>query len=275
MSESPDFTAVANTVTVIAGDGYPLAVHRFEPQQPSIGCVVLLHGVVSHAEWLTPIAQRLAAQGLLVICPDRRGTGRNTRAPGDAPDGQTLIDDVVSIVGSQCPDDVPLHLGGFCWGATYMINVMLADTLGAQTLIMIAPSIFPATDVAGAELHVGDSAEATEVPNVPIDRFTDGPAYEAFIVPDTRRTHYVSPRFNSILVQMNRMLAPRWAKLGVPTLMVLAQDDRLSDSDKHARAFATLRVDDKRCVILAGQHGLQFDAPDATADAICAWVKRQ
>ncbi|MEO0576495.1 MAG: alpha/beta fold hydrolase [Pseudomonadota bacterium] len=263
------------TVTVVnaaGGDGYPLHVHVYEAVGPRLASLVLLHGVVSHAEWLAPIARQLAAAGVQVVCPDRRGAGHNTSARGDAPDSQVLIDDVVRIVDACVDKSVPLHLGGFCWGATYMINVLEQDRLAAESLVMIAPSIFPASDIGGAQLVVGDSSDASEIPNVPIDRFTSGPAYAEFIMPDTRRTHYVSPRFNGILVAMNRLLAPRWAKLKMPTLMVLADEDRLSDSAKHERAFASLRVANKQCVTLAGQHGLQFDAPDETAQTVIEWV---
>lgn len=261
------------SITTVKGmDGYPLAVHIYEPVVTPNASLVILHGVVSHAEWLAPITGQLVDAGIRVLCPDRRGAGLNEQTPGDAPDAQTLIDDVVRVIGECVDPAIPLHVGGFCWGATYMINVLQQQRFNAVSLIMIAPSIFPAADIGAAELSVGDSAVATEVPNVPIDRFTSGPAYEQYILPDTRRTHYVSPRFNGILVAMNRMLAPRWAKLKMPTLMVLADNDRLSDSDKHERAFASLRVAHKQCITLAGQHGLQFDAPHETARSIKGWV---
>jgi pimeloyl-ACP methyl ester carboxylesterase len=265
------------TIRRVTGDaGYPLAVREWTPSlDPPTAVLVLLHGVVSHSEWLSPIAHRLSEAGCLVVCPDRRGSGLNEQEPGDAASAQQLCADAAAVVEAFRVPDRPLHLGGFCWGATWAIHVLQRTGLPVDSLIMIAPSIFPHADVGGAALEVHDSSEPTEEPNVPIDRFTSGPSYAGYIVGDPLRTRRVSPRFNGVLVDMNRFLAPRWAKLTVPTLMIQARDDRLADVEKHSRAFRNVQAHPRHEVCLPGGHGVQFDAPGDTAREILAWVEGQ
>ncbi|MDJ0938980.1 MAG: alpha/beta fold hydrolase [Woeseiaceae bacterium] len=257
----------------VSGDGdYPLCVRRYRPDATAVAQVILLHGVVSHSEWLDPLARLLCERGIDVVCPDRRGTGLNELDRGDAPDSATLVADIERVRQAVALDGVTPHLGGFCWGATYAIACLERAADRYASLVMIAPSVFPVADV-GDEIVTGDSGEASLEPNVPIDRFTSGPRYEDYIIPDPLKTRLVSPRFNSVMVAMNRLLGPRWAKLDIPTLVLLASDDRLSDNSKHERAFAMLRANPKKKTIIAGEHGLQFDAPETTAAAIADWAE--
>ncbi|MEL7023496.1 MAG: alpha/beta fold hydrolase [Pseudomonadota bacterium] len=260
--------------SVTGFDDYRLSVRRYEPDAPPRHQILLLHGVVSHSGWLAPIGQRLASRGIRLLAVDRRGAGRNSEESGDAPSAEVLIEDALAVLRHYQTESCITHFGGFCWGATYALNVLERYRSGVASFVMVAPSIFPSADVGGAELEAGDDATARCIPNVPIDRFTRGPDYESFIVPDPLRTRLVSPRFNQCMIDMNRLLAPRWAKLGMPTLMILADEDRLSDNDKHLRAWRHVRGIPKSHIMVPGEHGVQFDAPQETVDALADWVNR-
>ncbi len=248
-----------------------MAVRWWRPAQTNAQ-VILLHGVVSHSDWLKPIAERLAKNNIEVICPDRRGVGLNTESPGDAEDAHSLIEDVAAIRLKYARAGTPVHIAGFCWGATYAICCIEKYPDAFRSLIMIAPSVFPASDIANADIVAGESSEPTEKPLVPIDRFTSGPAYENYIVPDRLRTTAVSPRFNAVMIKMTTMLAPRWVRLRIPSLMVLASDDRLADIAKHEKAFEISKAALKRKITISGEHGLQFDDPERTAQAMLEWL---
>jgi pimeloyl-ACP methyl ester carboxylesterase len=198
----------------------------------------------------------------------------NVDRPGDAPSIDSLVNDVIHVARALVPKDLPFHFGGFCWGSTYAINVLERGSLQAKSFIMLAPAIFPAPDIGGANFVTGSSGEPTEHPQVPIDRFTSGPAFQDYIIPDTLRTRRVSPRFNRIMLDMNRMLGPRWARLRLPTLMLQATADTISDTKKHLRAFQTLRVAFSEHHSIVGGHGLQFDAPAETAELVSQWIGR-
>ena len=261
----------SNTEWATAADGYRISIRRFTSEEPKAS-ILMLHGVVSHSEWLAPLARPLADLGYDVICPDRRGAGLNAEAPGDAPDLQTLVDDVEMLVERVCQSGLPVHLCGFCWGASYAIHCVERLQERLDSLLLLAPSVFPAADLAGAELVVGPSPEPTEIPIVPIDLFTSGPAFKEYIEPDPLRTRVVSPRFNGIMAQATSMLAIRWQRLKLPTLVVLPRDDGISDTGKHISAFERLRATPKELVVVPGWHGLQFDAPKETIEAITHWL---
>jgi alpha-beta hydrolase superfamily lysophospholipase len=271
LADSDHKTRVAIEIIDGAG-GYPLSVRVWRPERGPRARIIILHGIVSHSHWLTPIAEVLVANDIEVICPDRRGAGLNTDAPGDTPSAAALVNDVSCIADHYDTSTVPLHLAGFCWGFNYAINCAEKIYGRFQSLIAIAPTLFPARDIADSEVRTGESSDATETPLVPIDRFTSGPSYEEFIVPDPHRTQAVSRRFNSVMMQMNSMIAVRWIKLKSANLTILASNDRLADNDKHRIAYAKLRATPKRLFVATGEHGLQFDAAQSTATEITNWL---
>ena len=265
---------ITETVTTVAGHaGYELQLREYVPAGDIQADVLLLHGVVSHSEWLAGIARPLAERGYRVLCPDRRGVALNAEAPGDTPGVEALLGDVEAVVAARVAPGRPLHFGGFCWGATYAINVLERGQVSADSLLLLAPSIFPAGDVGGADLVADQRGEPLCVPNVPIDRFTRGPAYATYIVPDPLRTRHVSPRFNQAMIDMNRLLGPRLAKLPQDKLAILAADDRLSDNAKHQRAFQSIRRGANQVAVVPGEHGIQFDAPDAVTTLLTEWMQ--
>jgi alpha-beta hydrolase superfamily lysophospholipase len=258
--------------TIRSSDGYLLNVRLFRPESPATAQLFILHGVVSHSDWLRPLASRLAVSGIQVICPDRRGTGLNNEGRGDAPAVDTLLNDVRSISKHFCSPSIASHLSGFCWGASYAIHVANRMPNAFSSLILIAPSLFPSRDIARKTIETGPSGKASEVPLVPLDRFTSGPAYKDYILRDNLRTKAVSPRFNGIMIQMTAMLAPLWARQSIPSLVILAEQDRLADNEKHVKAFKSVRSSRKKLVFVPGEHGVQFDAPDETVRHILEWL---
>jgi len=207
-----------------------------------------------------------------MVCPDRRGVGLNKQAPGDAPSVEALVADVLAVTTHFERPNVPRHLAGFCWGANYAISVLHAHGAAFRSLVLLAPGVFSLPALTDRRFVTGESAVATEEPVVPLDHFTRGPRYRDYVLPDPLRTRLVSPRFNAVLAGMNQKAAPLWARLRLPTLMVLASDDRVSDNAKLTRAFAVLRAAPKRQCVVESEHGVQFDAPDEAAEIITEWL---
>jgi pimeloyl-ACP methyl ester carboxylesterase len=56
--------------------------------------------------------------------------------------------------------------------------------------------------------------------------------------------------------------------------VVLARDDQLTDNAATARAFQRMQTTTSQLLTVPGAHGVQFDAPEETADAIVGWVER-
>jgi alpha-beta hydrolase superfamily lysophospholipase len=234
--------------------------------------VVILHGIVSHAGWLDSIAVRLAEGGIDVVCPDRRGCGRNPIDRGDAPSGGVLLEDLDRIVTEYLDPNLPLHLCGFCWGAVYALRYLGAPRPAVRSLLLLAPGLYPSRELTDLPLVTGDSAEATEEPLTPLDAFTSGPALHEQILPDPLRLDRVSPRFNAIVAEFYRLVTPRLARLLLPVLCVVADADRITDNDATRRAFELVPGKPKKLATVPGQHGVQFDAPDQSARLIHEWI---
>jgi alpha-beta hydrolase superfamily lysophospholipase len=233
-----------------------------------------MHGVISHSLWLAPIAEKLVASGITVVCPDRRGAGANRRDRGDAPDEISLLEDLHEVIRNFEKPGTPLHLAGFCWGSNYLINFLCRYQPDISSLALLAPALFPAAGLRNASLRVDKSSEPTEIPLVPVDAFTSGPAYRRVILPDPLRLERVSPRFNGIMQTFSRMIGVKLLKLPYPVLMILAEDDRITDNQTTAKLFNRLRPQPRQLVYVPGQHGIQFDAPLETADALTTWLNR-
>lgn len=256
---------------VSGSGGYPLEVRVWRPGSPR-ATVVMLHGVVSHSGWLDPIAGRLARRGIEVVCPDRRGSGRNMLQRGDAPSAEALLDDLDRILARYDHPAVPLHLCGFCWGAVYAVRYLAVERPSIRSLILLAPGLYPAGSLRTQTFVTGDSAEPTLDPLVPLEGFTRGPALQEYILPDPLRLRGVSPRFNSVAAEFSRLLTPRLARLRLPVLCVLAEDDRITDNDATRAAFARVSGTPRELAVVPGEHGVQFDSPEQSAQLLVDWI---
>jgi acylglycerol lipase len=269
---SDRLTAASPVQERVAGaDGYPLEVRVWRAAVP-IATVVVLHGIVSHAGWLDPIASLLCERGADVICPDRRGSGRNSVARGDAPSGDALLEDLDRVIESCAQPGLPTHLCGFCWGAVYALRYLSTPRPAIQSLLLLAPGLYPADELARLPLRTGNSSEPTEEPLVPLDGFTRGPALREFILPDPLRLARVSPRFNGIVEEFSQLITPRLARVRIPVLCVLAAHDRISDNDATRRALERMRGTVPEIHTVAGEHGVQFDAPAEAAELMYRWI---
>lgn len=262
-----------DSFTVAAIDGYPLRVRCWRAGDAK-AVIIIVHGIISHSLWLAPLAERLAAGGITTVCPDRRGSGANLEARGDAPNDCTLLDDLHTVVQRFQTSATPLHLGGFCWGSNYLVNYLSRYRPGVTSIVLLAPALFPAACLRNASLKTGASAEPTETPIVPADAFTRGPAYKHFILPDPLRLDRVSPRFNGIMQTFSRMIGIKLLKLSLPVLMVLAENDRITDNGTTEKLFHRLRAQPKQMVYVPGEHGIPFDAPLETTIALETWLNK-
>jgi alpha-beta hydrolase superfamily lysophospholipase len=258
-------------VTITGDQGYPLQCRYWVSPEPS-AVIIMVHGVISHSLWLESVAERLADRQLSVLAMDRRGSGLNQDARGDAPSSDTLLRDLDAVFHWAASTALPVHLCGFCWGGNYVINYLNAHRVHVQSLTLIAPSIFASALIKQQRFATGDSAAPTEQPVTPIDQFTDGPMYESFIRPDPLRLRKVSLRFNRCIEQFANGLWMKFVKLNLPCLVLLAARDSIVDNQATERAFHRLKAPCKQLQTLNGGHGLQFDEATQIAAHIIQWV---
>lgn len=265
---------------ITLSDGYALTYRVSLPSEGPHATLVLFNGIMSHSGWFAPLHPALERAGIKVVGADRRGSGQNRIGWGDAPSAGRLIEDALAIVAAEREPDRPLVVLGWCWGAVLAIH--LADKLGTALdgLILVTPGLFnqPAMRDAVARVQpIIDAApvDAAVVPS-PVDErwFTDGEALDGFIRKDEHRVTHLTPRLLDITAKLVAMATPRLRRLELPMLLLLAEHDEATDNAATLAAFAKLPAERWNTVTLPARHGVQFDAPDLTAEHIATFVRR-
>jgi alpha-beta hydrolase superfamily lysophospholipase len=260
---------------VTAEDGYLLR-HRLWSAPAARADVVAFNGIMSHSAWMAPLAERLVDRGVSLIGADRRGTGLNRDARGDAVSADILIGDAARIIRHHGTPERPLFLLGWCWGASLALNVM--KQVEAAGLILIAPGLWPTEHVQAEARRANEAARglADDVAGVatPVaeELFTRGPALEGFIKKDDLRLTRMTPRFRKA---MDRLLIHALASLRhltIPLLAILANEDEATDSSVAERALSRLDSSSTTLIRMAGPHGLIFERAPELTDAIVAWL---
>ncbi len=281
MTVQPAEEADEKVLSVVATDGYCLR-YRVWPGVHPHATMVLVHGVMSHSEWLAPLAVRLASTGFNVVGADRRGSGLNRTDRGDAPSRQQLTADLHEIIKAQRVADQPLYLLGWCWGAVLAINAALEFSPEIAGLALVAPGLFP-SEIVRRRLRQqwGRLDKSLRAPGrgyvdnpVTEEMFTDGPWLDNFIRKDKTRIQSITPRFLGIMMKMGTVATTRLSELKHPMLVLLASRDEAVDNDRTLTAFGNLSNKSLCITNCDARHGMQFEIPDELTIHIDSWVQR-
>lgn len=261
--------------SIKCADGYVLRYRTWSSGQAPRATLVLLNGVMSHSGWFQPLADHVVDAGVKLVGADRRGTGLNESARGDAPSAEAVIDDVARIIEAERRNGSPVHLGGWCWGAVLAVNVAAAYTGELASLVLLAPGLHPTEAVMTGMKQQEGLAQAPGAAGlaVPItdEMFTRG-RYLEFIVADELRCRHVSLRFYGIMKKLAMGAAIRLGHLELPMLLVLASADEATDNARTRIAFARLTKPQVTTELIDGAHGLQFEAPARLGRVLGSWA---
>jgi alpha-beta hydrolase superfamily lysophospholipase len=258
-------------------DGYALTYRVWESSKNARATAVLLNGIMSHSLWFAPLADPLAKAGIRIVGADRRGTGPNRSARGDAHSAKELIDDVRAIIEREKSEGLPLHLVGWCWGAVLAINV--AAEIDLASLILLAPGLYSTAPLVSRmkeqESIATSSREDQPCLQSPIteEMFTRGPMLENFVNKDPDRLAAFTPRFHQIMAKLGMGAQLKLPKLKAPILMVLATRDEATDNPQTERHIARLTAGRAKVERIEAAHGIQLDAPEALAGVIRSWIE--
>lgn len=263
-----------------ASGGHRVPYRRWGPAGASKGTIVLLNGIMSHSGWFFPLVDPLTAAGLVVVGADRRGSGLDDVARGDAPSAKSIVDDALAVIDAEHVTDGPLIVVGWCWGSVLALNLLrpLGDRLAG--LVMVAPGLFPSAAVSEAaakhEAAVRDAAPDDPAILTPIadTMFTSGPYLEGFIRRDPRRLLRITPRFRGLMSNLSLTALARLRRLEVPLLVLLADGDQATDNDAVRAALATIDPARIEMRAIASGHAMQFDVPSFVTGAITDFARR-
>lgn len=276
-------------IQVRADDGYSLACRRYAPPAgiPLRGLAVVLHGIQSHGLWYEASSRRLAAAGLAVYFPDRRGSGLNAPARGETASWELLIDDLLAVEDQALADwfpaagPLPLLLVGISWGGKLAAAAARMHAGRYAALALLCPGICPQRHVSFATKFRIAAALLRRRPTqpfpIPLDDpalFTSTPHWLDFLSRDQLSLHQATARFLAQSRRLDSFMAttPEW--LHLPTFLALAGRDRIIDNAATGRWFDRLAALDRTLKIYPDAcHTLEFEPdPQPIFDDLAAWL---
>jgi alpha-beta hydrolase superfamily lysophospholipase len=269
--------------TFTAGDGYPWHYRRYQPVGPSRSRVVCLHGIQSHAGWYEHSCRRLAGGGYEVFFLDRRGSGTNSVARGDAPSFRRLLDDVAEFLqtlrGTSAPA-LPLFLLAVSWGSKLATALQKRRPGLVDGIALLCPGFCPKVRVPLRERLAILWARLTNPGRlfpVPLDEpelFTATPRWLDFLRHDPLSLHEATARFliESVRLDWYLKVVPR--HVHVPVILMLAGRDRIIDNARTRAFLDRFAATDKEIIEYPeAHHTLEFESdPDRPLDDLLAWL---
>jgi alpha-beta hydrolase superfamily lysophospholipase len=279
VSENPQTTREEHVFTGHEGAQLAYVAHRGEPTRTGI---VYLHGIESHAGWFDEAADMLAAQGIDVLCLDRRGSGINREnrgyASGHIDQFETLYADIRAFLDQVRPDYDRLFLVGLSWGGKLGLGYALSDPSDLDGLILITPGVRSKVDVRLSEklrilgASVMSRQEYVEIPIEP-EMFTSTPYFLEKINADPLKLHYATAQFLLESERLEKTINRDMDGNTLPLLVFLAGHDAIIDNPAVTTLIGRAGVPAPEILIYEDQtHSIQFDAPGRLVDDMVAWI---
>lgn len=274
-----------------AGDGYRWRYRRYRAHGTQCGELVILHGIQSHAGWYEYSCTRLARAGFGVSFLDRRGSGMNEQARGDAPSFRRLVDDVAEYLTALprgVPDGppaarMPVFLAAISWGGKIAAALERRHPGLVDGLILLCPGFFPRVKPSLAQrLKIALARLLRKRTCFPIplndpELFTTTPRWLQFLRDDPLRLHHATARLLVESVRLDRYLRAVPKYMHVPVLLLLAERDRIIRNERTRAYIEHFATQDKEIVEYPGaQHTLEFEPePDRFIDDILRWLQKR
>jgi len=235
-------------------DGIPLAVTDWlpDPGVPVTGSILLMHGLGEHAGRYAHVVHFFNRCGLLVRSYDHRGHGRSGGPRGDVPDQTALLRDAKLVLDDlsrqqqlrypELASSAPL-LFGHSMGGLFAARFAVAGMSPLRGLILSSPGL--ALRLSRVQLGLlkmmSMLAPGLAVPNgLDVNHLSHDPAVAQAYGDDPLVHNKISARLLSSMLLAGKFALDQAHTLAIPTLLVIAGDDRIIDPDGSRRFFAAL-----------------------------------
>ena len=272
-----------------ASDGYLLQYRHWPAARPVPRAqIVALHGIQSHGGWYTYSCRRLADAGYEVSFLDRRGSGLNRCARGQARHEDRLVNDVVQFLSAlqhrqqQAGTTVPVVLMGVSWGGKLAAAVALKRPDLISAVALLYPGIYSRLRTNWWQRFRLQRAEAIgwgqvllPIPLNEPSLFTHDPQWQDFIRRDELALQQTSISFLLANLRLTKFVDEHADHLTLPTLLMLAGRDEIIDNAATKARFARSN-DGQRTVIEypEARHTLEFEPnPDRFIDDLLTWLE--
>ena len=264
-----------NRIKEFKAEGGSSLCYKNWPSHDTAPCVIYLHGLESHLEWFSNLAEFLNKNGMNVYAFDRRGSGLNKDSKKDCL--EYIFSDLklfIDLVKKEHPDS-KVFLIGLCLGGKIAVNFFSSYPNLLDGLVLVSPSLKNKL-----RFSIFDKLSILLNPNknfkVPIEdeMFTKNRKYIEYIGQDTGRLRYVTGRFLLEVANIDRNLEGASRNIKLPILLMLAGIDEIIDTGSVKRWFEKLTSPDKTIKIYKDYcHILTFEEKaDEVMMDIVDWI---
>ena len=269
-----------------ASDGYRWKYRQYDPPAGASprARVVCVHGIQSHGGWYDHSCRRLADAGFAVSFLDRRGSGLNAEARGDAPSFRRLIDDIAEYLASlrTPPSAMPTHLLAISWGGKLAAALQRRHPGLVDGLALLCPGFFARVRPSFRERlgivwsYLTSPRRLFPVPLNDPELFTAAPQWQQFLRDDPLAVRQATARLlaNSVRLDGYLRFVPR--HVTAPVLLLLAGQDRIIDNTRTRRFVESFAAADKTVIEYPeAHHTLEFEPrPHRYLDDLIGWLRR-
>jgi alpha-beta hydrolase superfamily lysophospholipase len=275
-----------------ASDGYIWKYRSYAGGEGSNarGILVFIHGIQSHAGWYEQSCMQFAQAGYDVYFLDRRGSGMNQEARGDAPSFRRLVDDIAEFLAAL-PRNVsrgssvirlPVFLAGISWGGKLAVALERRHPGLSDALVLLCPGFYARVRPTLLERvnilfsRLFRPGKKFPVPLNNPDLFTASPRWQQFLRDDPLRLVEATARLLVESVRLDGYLrfCPKYVH--VPVLLLLACEDRIIRNDLTRTYVETFASINKQIIEYPGaHHTLEFEPdPGVHIGDICTWLDK-
>jgi alpha-beta hydrolase superfamily lysophospholipase len=273
--------------TFTASDGYQWHYRHYPPAGTPRAHLVCVHGIQSHGGWYEHSNTHFCQAGYEVSFLDRRGSGLNEPHRGDTPHFQRLVDDLAeflrgsTIAAGRQPRQTPVFLLAISWGGKLAVALQRTHPGLVDGLLLLCPGLFPRVrpslwtrlSILGARLFA--PSRRFPIPLSDPALFTATPRWREFIRDDPLALRQATARFLIESVRLDRYVRKATLAVTVPTLLLLAGQDRIIRNDQTRIFVESFAHADKRILTYPdAQHTLEFEPhPERFLGDVERWLE--
>jgi alpha-beta hydrolase superfamily lysophospholipase len=264
--------------THTAGDGYRWQYRHYAPAGPPRADVVCIHGIQSHAGWYEDSCNTLAEAGYDVSFLDRRGSGVNSEARGDAPAFRRLIDDVAEFLAERRTGRRTVLLA-ISWGGKLAAALERRRPGLVHAFALLCPGFCPKVGLplrqraAVAAWRLVAPRRAFDIPLTDPELFTANPKAIRFIREDPLSLRQATARLLIESARLDGYL--RWfpPRLTRPVLLMLAGHDRIIDNERTRALVGRLAPAGPNVIEYPdAHHTLEFESGMSFVTDLLTWL---
>lgn len=277
---------LADRANLTATDGVRLHYRRWLPaDQDAPISVLFLHGIASHGAWFAETAAHLAARGIAVYAPDRRGSGLSDGPRGHLASYERALADVDQLLDliEQDHPGTRLFLAGSSWAAKLAVVQAARAQERLAGLLLLGPGLFARADLRLAEklavlaLHRARPEHQLPIPLVP-ELYSFNQPYVEYVARDPYRLLTASARFFWETRRLDWARRHHAARLALPILLQIGEADPIMDVRRSCRWLLGLPAPERTLLVYPGAaHTLDFE-PTPTVRAyradLVGWLRR-